>query len=115
MCLICALLRIFQSVPSRHFGQHVLEKADRSGEITKEQTLPKYGVENSGNTVDLMAITQDPRICIWNILRYSLRMWNGKMKKHDLEKVAHYAELAWTLSDGRIVESNGAETQSLKG
>lgn len=62
-----------------------------------------------------MAITQDPKICVWNILRYSLRMWNGKGKEHDLEKVAHYAELAWTLSDGRIVESDGAETQSLKG
>ena len=65
----------------------------------KEQTLAKYGVKNSGNSVDLMAITQDSRICVWNILRYSLRMWNGKMKQHDLEKVAHYAELAWTLSN----------------
>jgi hypothetical protein len=48
-----------------------------------------------------MAITQDPKICAWNILRYSLRIWNGKMKEHDLEKVAHCAELAWTLSYGK--------------
>ena len=70
----------------------------------KEQTLAKYGVENSGNSVDLMAITQDPRICVWNVLRYSLRMWNGKMKQHDLEKVAHYAELAWTFYEQKSEE-----------
>ena len=28
------------------------------------------------------------------------RIWNGKIKKHDLEKIAHYAELAWMLSGG---------------
>jgi hypothetical protein len=50
--------------------------------------LAKYGVENSGNGVDLIAITQDLRICIWNILPYSLRMWNGNTKEHDLEKIA---------------------------
>ena len=72
----------------------------------KEQTLAKYGVENSGNGVDLIAITQDLRICVWNILRYSLRMWNGKMKEHDLEKVAQYAELAWTVSEGAIVAND---------
>ena len=79
--------------------------ADHMENYIKEQTLAKYGVENSGNGVDLMAITQDPRICVWNILRYSLRMWNGKMKEHDLEKVAHYAELAWTVSDGGIIKN----------
>jgi len=92
-----------------------LRKRTGGRNLRKDQTLAKYGVENSGNSVDLMAITGDPKICVWNILRYSLRMWNGKGKEHDLEKVAHYAELAWTLSDGRIVESDGAETQSLKG
>jgi hypothetical protein len=43
-----------------------------------------------------MTITR-PEVCVWNILRYSLRNWNGKGKEHDLEKIAHYAELAWTL------------------
>jgi len=37
----------------------------------KRQTLAKYGVENSGNGVDLIAIPQDLRICIWNILLQS--------------------------------------------
>ena len=77
----------------------------------KEQTLAKYGMENSGNGVDLMAITHDPKICVWNILRYSLRMWNGKMKEHDLEKVAHYAELAWTLSGEKPLATAPSETK----
>jgi len=72
-------------------------------EYIREQTLEKYGIENPGSDsggLDLMSITK-PEVCVWNILRYSLRMWNGKMKEHDLEKIAHYAELAWTKSDGR--------------
>ena len=79
--------------------------AEHMENYIKEQTLAKYGVENSGNSVDLMAITRDPRVCVWNILRYALRMWNGKMKEHDLEKVAHYAELAWALS-GKSTEKD---------
>jgi hypothetical protein len=45
-----------------------------------------------------MGITK-PVVCVWNILRYSLRTWIGKGKEHDLEKIAHYAELAWTMGD----------------
>ena len=54
---------------------------------------------------DLMSISK-PIICVWNILRYSLRMWNGKGKDHDLEKVAHYAQLAWGMSDGGDVKKD---------
>ncbi len=69
----------------------------------REQTVEKYGIENSGG-FDLMSITKKPIICVWHILKYSLRIWNGKMKDHDLEKIAHYAELAWTMSDGKVVD-----------
>jgi hypothetical protein len=64
----------------------------------REQTVQKYGMGNSveGSTFDLMTITR-PEVCVWNILRYSLRNWNGKGKEWDLEKIAHYAELAWTM------------------
>ena len=85
--------------------------AEHMESYIKEQTLAKYGMQNSENSVDLMAITQDPRICVWNILRYSLRMWNGKMKEHDLEKVAHYAELAWTLSGEKPLTTVPSETE----
>ncbi len=69
----------------------------------REQTVEKYGIENSGG-FDLMSITKKPIICVWHIFKYSLRIWNGKMKDHDLEKIAHYAELAWTMSDGKVVD-----------
>jgi hypothetical protein len=60
-----------------------------------EQTIEKYKMDED-NGIDLMSISK-PEICVWNILRYALRMWNGKKKPHDVEKVAHYAEMAWTL------------------
>ena len=42
---------------------------------------------------------------MWHILKYSLRIWNNSMKEHDLEKIAHYAELAWTMSGGEVVRN----------
>jgi len=29
---------------------------------------------------------------------------------YDLEKIAHYAELAWTLSDGKIIKNDRDDT-----
>ena len=62
-------------------------------------TVSKYGDDEDG--FDLMVITE-PRICVWNILKYALRMWKGKGKIHDLHKIAHYAQLAFTLSKGDL-------------
>jgi len=64
----------------------------------KEQTVEKYKMDQSGASFDLMSISK-PIICVWNILRYALRMWNGKQKTHDIEKIAHYAEMSWTMND----------------
>ena len=62
----------------------------------QERTVEKYCVnENEG--FDLMSLARAD-ICVWNILRYALRMWNGKTKPHDLEKIAHYAEMNWAFS-----------------
>jgi hypothetical protein len=67
----------------------------------REQTVQKYGMGSSveGITFDLMTITR-PEVCVWNILRYSLRNWNGKGKTHDLEKICHYSQMAWTMGGG---------------
>jgi hypothetical protein len=65
----------------------------------QKQTVQKYGFGDSfreEKVFDLMSITK-PIVCVWNILRYSLRLWNGMGKEYDLEKIAHYAELAWTM------------------
>ena len=75
-------------------------------EYIRDQTIQKYGFGESGGagedekrTFDLMSITK-PVVCVWNILRYSLRVWNGKGKEQEMEKIAHYAELAWTMRSG---------------
>ena len=66
----------------------------------RERTVDKYKMDDPAG-VDLISMA-NPMVCIWNILRYSLRMWNGKMKQHDLEKVAHYASFAWTMNVGKV-------------
>jgi len=70
----------------------------------KENTIEKY-TSRSNNDIDLMSISNSPIICVWNILKYTMRVWNGKMKPHDIEKIVHYAEMAWTISKGRIIEN----------
>jgi len=39
------------------------------------------------------------RIFLWNMLKYSLRLWNGFGKERDFEKTAHFAQMAWTLKE----------------
>lgn len=39
------------------------------------------------------------RVSVWNILKYALRLWNCCGKKNDLEKTAHYSQMAWTLKE----------------
>lgn len=60
-------------------------------------TEKKY---NAGG-FDLMAVTE-PRICIWNVLKYALRLWMRQGKINDIYKIAHYAQMAYTLSDGDL-------------
>jgi hypothetical protein len=73
------------------------------------QHMEKYSVKNSDASpgFDLMSITRNPLICIWNILKYSVRIYNGSQKTHDIEKIAHYAELAWTMSNGVVIKNDG--------
>jgi len=58
-----------------------------------QRTVDKY--QGAEEKLDLMSFTPS-KICIWNILKYALRLWNDKGKEHDLEKIAHYAQIAWT-------------------
>ena len=85
----------------RRFSEHMEE-------YIRDRTVEKYGFGDAGEgekgAFDLMSITK-PTVCVWNILRYSLRNWNGKGKERDLEKIAHYAELAWTMERERNSDS----------
>jgi len=80
----------------RKFSEH-MEK------YIQKKTVEKYKMDESGDGFDLMSISK-PEICVWNILRYGLRIWNGKKKEHDMEKIAHYAEMAWTMKSDEFVK-----------
>lgn len=74
-------------------------------EYIQSWTVEKYTAENSKGC-DLMSIIKDPRICYFNILKYALRPWNGHAKDHDLQKICQYAEMAWNLSEEKVVRDN---------
>lgn len=60
-------------------------------------TVAKYGGQQTG--FDLMTVTE-PRVAIWNVLKYALRLWFGRGKRHDIYKIAHYSQIAWTKAGG---------------
>lgn len=82
----------------KRFSEHMEE-------YTRDRTVEKYGFGGVGDgekgAFDLMSIT-GPVVCVWNILRYALRNWKEKGKEHDVEKIAHYAELAWAMEGEKI-------------
>ena len=81
-------------------------------EYIRDQTVQKYGIDQSeSNGFDLMAITHSPIICVWQVLKYSLRIWNNHMKEKDIEKIAHYACLGWCFSKGEIIKNDRGEAK----
>lgn len=73
----------------RQFSQHMEEYIEQC-------TIDKYKMDNIDG-VDLISLANQD-VCMWNILKYAVRCWNGKMKEHDLEKIAHYACFAWGMA-----------------
>ncbi len=73
---------------------------DKFSKYMKEEYLgrpvKKYSGDQGMN--DLLHYT-GLRIFLWNLLKYSLRLWYGVGKKHDFEKLAHYSQMAWTLKE----------------
>ncbi|MFC1556012.1 hypothetical protein ACFL67_02910 [candidate division KSB1 bacterium] len=63
-------------------------------EYIRERTVQKYSM-NSGLGVDLMSFTE-LSVCIWSILKYAIRLHNGKGKEHDIQKIAHYSCFAFS-------------------
>jgi hypothetical protein len=51
-----------------------------------------------------MSITKQAIICIWNILRYGFGIRNKNTEERDIEKIARYAELRWTPSEGKTIK-----------
>ena len=82
-----------------------LSKFDRVGDWKHFNTVmveyieipqKKYG---SGTGFNDLAFYTGLRVLLWNILKYALRLWCGSGKIHDFEKIAHYAQMAWTLKE----------------
>ncbi|MCX5905370.1 MAG: hypothetical protein NTV89_18305 [Proteobacteria bacterium] len=76
-------------------------------EYIRKHTVEKYTADGNAG-YDLMALTNSPLICIWNVLKYAFRIWKNRMKPHDLEKIVHYAEMAWTMAEGKIIRNGEA-------
>ncbi len=84
--------------------------SDHMQEYIGRWTVEKYLVPGSDRGIDLISLTNDWRVCVWNILKYALRLWNGHAKDHDLEKICHYAEMAWTLNQRK--KGSGVDSDS---
>ena len=83
----------------REFSNHMIH-------YLETQVQGKY--QGDKDYPDLMWFT-DVKTCVWNILKYGLRLFRGRGKEHDLEKVAHYAEMAWTMERGKTVSRGFAD------
>lgn len=105
---IIELMEVFEEEANSLVKNKVDREVDRLGDwdeiseymhnYIESKTVSKYG-QKSG--IDLMSVT-DPYICIWNMLKYCLRLWNGQGKRYDLEKIIHYGQMAITLSEGDL-------------
>ena len=69
-------------------------------------TVSKYGSdgEDGREQMDLMVFTS-ANVCVWNILKYSIRLFNNKGKINDLFKIAHYVQMAHTLCKGDLTKA----------
>ena len=57
-------------------------------------TVKKYK-SSVTQDIDLIELA-DAKLCVFNVLKYAMRMHNGRGKAYDAEKMAHYAQMAWT-------------------
>ena len=86
------------------------EFSQQMEEYIAENTIEKY----ESNGIDLMSLTYNPVICVFCILKYAWRIWNNHMKSQDLFKIAHYAAIAWKLSQGKIIKTREDEKVPFK-
>jgi hypothetical protein len=69
-------------------------------------TVKKYGGDTKDDDdvdFDLMYITE-PRIALWNVFKYVWRCWRKKGKMHDLFKMVHYTQIAYTQCKGDLTK-----------
>jgi len=69
---------------SQHMGRYIANK-----------TESKYNAGSLDLITMCMERPEGRTICLFNIIKYALRMFNGHGKEHDLEKIVHYASILW--------------------
>ena len=72
-----------------------LEVWEEFSQQMKQHIKVKAIAYEQENGLDLLSSTGE-RICQWNILKYAMRIWNGRKEDRDYFKIAHYAQVAWT-------------------
>lgn len=87
-CWIALIIMIWKEY-SRHMESYI-----------SERTVGKYSIDG-GKQMDMMSVS-DKRICVWNVMKDALRGMNGNGKENDLQKMAHYAQLAWNMDGGMV-------------
>ena len=69
---------------SQHMERYIASKTEK-----------KY---NTGS-IDLISMCMERpegrTICLFNCIKYAVRLFNGCGKQHDLEKIVHYASILW--------------------
>lgn len=71
--------------------------ANQVADYIEENTIEKYG--------DNLSEYIEPRICIWNILKYAIRMWKNRGKTNDIFKICHYAQLCHYSCNGDLSQA----------
>lgn len=109
---VSKLLDVFDE---KEFGENKIDRVKDWDEFSnymrkyiEDKTVSKYGKRSS---TDLMAMT-NPDVCIWNIIKYAMRLYNGAGKRYDLEKIIHYAQMAITLSEGDLTKCGVRENEN---
>ena len=74
----------------------------------EDKTVSKYGKKTG---IDLISVT-NPDKCVWNLMKYVFRLYNGQGKRYDLEKIIHYAQMSVILSGGDLTECGVRESEN---
>lgn len=77
-----------------------MEFARKVGDYIEANTIEKYG-----DTGDSLTVETEPRICVWNILKYSIRMWKNRGKTNDIFKICHYAQMCYDECNGDFTKA----------
>ena len=72
--------------------------SDHMEKYIEDRTMEKYKTSKKKGFSLINMVLESKYggvICLFCIMRYSIRMFNDSGKQHDVEKIAHYASFLW--------------------